>query len=1855
MDKRCRTCGRSAAYASKYGNVELLEVLVDRGARIEARTKRGWKPLHFAAQGGHLECVELLLRKNARATDITKDCLSTPLHVAADVGFVGGCRRLLEEAIDLEARDVMDRTPLHLAADKGNLEVVEALLEGGAKADVVDHDGWSPRQSAEFRGFMEIAAVLAKGYLNTKEGESATQGASAALPPAEWHTAIFAQVRLSAARQRKLEATAAAREETYAKYANIYKDHAAERYARAIEASRQEKGGLEAYRRRVVAASTDAERYRGYVETTEEAAAAEEEEEEEKGDEEKAGRQPGLLLLGDGGSIPSDVSVPSSDNGHGVGSSIGGAAGLALRESSSPLPDVPLPTNRDSAGGRAPATGAPNAVGTGRGSVADNGGELFGLGDGEVSEGSRAPASGGGGSVEDRHAPIAAAATRKGRGGDGGGGRASFADVVPFNNIRAKYLRPLDDTELSRPYHVEPRPGWRADNSSARSGSLGSSTDGSSAPLPGDVVAINIDTVASKRTMEAHRRTKLGPHVSAGGSRATSAAQTTKAAAAAAGAAGSRKQTHGAGGKARKGGDKSGGVAQPKPSVGVQHFDHAVDAPYRTTSAPPSEQAQFHYQQVAWRNQTQMQMNSNNIPGAGGGPPGPIPGVAGPGMAPKAAGGGGGGGPQPGQQSQGTQQQPRGMMPGGRPQGPGQAGAPFQGQQQQGQQQQPQQQQHSHAHNAQQRVQPQQQQQRGMMPQQAGGRMGQQPRGGIQQGQMHMNQMRGGPTAGGSPRRAGMAGSPQQMPMLRPGGAGPQGGQGPTAGGMPHQQQQQHPHQQQQQQQQQQAQALMYQRQMQMQQQYGHQQFGGQPGMMYNPQMGMYPQGFIPQQGMPMPQGMQGQLPGLVGVPPPSPAKAAAAAAAKKKEAEDAAAAAAEAAKTKAAAEEAQKQADLRMKKLEEDEARAKKEAESQKAAADAKAAAKKASEDAKAKADADAKAASLAKDADKRKAAITTKFVPLYSGPIEPLKKTANGWAPTKDDSLEAKTKKTIQSILNKMTREKFDKLADQMLDLPMDSLKMLRTMVQAVFDKALDEPTFVDMYADLCVRLNDRSTSWSFVKSIYNEDANQWTWTAEVGVEREVLGPFHSVMEGMAKAQEEGADLKPIPLPYEMELVEMKIKDKKFVKIMQGKEPSQVGQFYMVFMEEDVGRKEYQMPEQAFSSEEDALRAAAKKTNLRSQLLSFCQAEFEKEDIYEDLKRQEEKTDFSKMSKQEAEVLKAEFHDKRYVTKRRMLGNIQFIGELYKKSMLKENVMKTCVEHLLNATKELNSDRTLKGLKFISNDVDEDNLEALGKLIRTIGSTLDSPNNRTYMKELFRLMDKIANNKSINSRMRFMIRDLEELRKHSWVPRRKQDKAKTLDDIRKEAEAEARGGGAPPGRGGSSRGGDFRSGGGGPQDVRAARRAEQRGGGGSGPTDGFQQRGSDRRNHDSRQEPRFSQQGSGRDSRGGPSSSRGGRPEPQSSSRPGAGVVDRRGGRDDRRAGGPPAAASPPPVAAPAAVEQPSEKLVNKINGFVNEYISEKDKKEALLSFDELPKGPIPETVCDMIVRGVLEGKRAEVPARVELLRILAREKRFPQDALERALYPMIEYINDIALDAPNAKSDLGVCLAVLISEKALMFPFVCGACRDKVPASIPKIFTALLKEILSSAGSPSQAREILDSQKFTLPGLFPLKVDAVKYLEENKLWILQPGLWVSSVVEPKLEEMSKDRSGFLPFVQKVVPPDVLKDGAFVDQLTRCLLTTDGSAAPSAHTLQALDWACKEGSNSQGACVAGMYRFFITTPETPSEQALVTTFDMLLAKRIVPKPAFASWYQSYKAKHDGSRPQHLIMQDFFKKRVLT
>jgi translation initiation factor 4G len=62
----------------------------------------------------------------------------------------------------------------------------------------------------------------------------------------------------------------------------------------------------------------------------------------------------------------------------------------------------------------------------------------------------------------------------------------------------------------------------------------------------------------------------------------------------------------------------------------------------------------------------------------------------------------------------------------------------------------------------------------------------------------------------------------------------------------------------------------------------------------------------------------------------------------------------------------------------------------------------------------------------------------------------------------------------------------------------------------------------------------------------------------------------------------------------------------------------------------------------------------------------------------------------------------------KRRYLGTIRFIGELFMMSMLTVRIMHECVERLLSGYKKTK---------------DEDRLECLCKLLATIGAKMDEP----------------------------------------------------------------------------------------------------------------------------------------------------------------------------------------------------------------------------------------------------------------------------------------------------------------------------------------------------------------------------------------------------------------------------------------------------------------------------------------------------------------------------------------------------
>merc|ERR1719502_1590003 len=184
-------------------------------------------------------------------------------------------------------------------------------------------------------------------------------------------------------------------------------------------------------------------------------------------------------------------------------------------------------------------------------------------------------------------------------------------------------------------------------------------------------------------------------------------------------------------------------------------------------------------------------------------------------------------------------------------------------------------------------------------------------------------------------------------------------------------------------------------------------------------------------------------------------------------------------------------------------------------------------------------------------------------------------------------KLQRTTKALLNKFAPEKFEKLVGQFLDLEIHSRTDMIAVIDLVFDKALYEPIFGEMYSNLCVRCAER-----------------------------------------------------------------------------------------------------------FPEFPDEMNPDAKPHTFKRLLLNKCQEEFEKENSLQD--------ELDAMPEGTTDEDKERF---RIATKKRMLGNIRFIGELYKQKMLTEKIMHECL---------------IKLLGDIENP-SEDDVECLCKLMTTIGKQMD------------------------------------------------------------------------------------------------------------------------------------------------------------------------------------------------------------------------------------------------------------------------------------------------------------------------------------------------------------------------------------------------------------------------------------------------------------------------------------------------------------------------------------------------------
>ena len=105
--------------------------LIEGGADVSRRTSQGTTPLSRAVDAGFKDIVELLIAKGADVN--AKDNWNwTPLHSAV-YGHKDIVELLITEGANVNARDGASRTPLFYAKDEGNSEIVELLRKHGAK------------------------------------------------------------------------------------------------------------------------------------------------------------------------------------------------------------------------------------------------------------------------------------------------------------------------------------------------------------------------------------------------------------------------------------------------------------------------------------------------------------------------------------------------------------------------------------------------------------------------------------------------------------------------------------------------------------------------------------------------------------------------------------------------------------------------------------------------------------------------------------------------------------------------------------------------------------------------------------------------------------------------------------------------------------------------------------------------------------------------------------------------------------------------------------------------------------------------------------------------------------------------------------------------------------------------------------------------------------------------------------------------------------------------------------------------------------------------------------------------------------------------------------------------------------------------------------------------------------------------------------------------------------------------------------------------------------------------------------------------------------------------------------------
>ncbi|KAF7970476.1 hypothetical protein HWV62_23831, partial [Athelia sp. TMB] len=155
-------CGIALPVTTDLGSLAIAQLLLEKGADINATGGEYGTALQTASYMGHLEIARLLLEKGAHI-NATGGEYGTALQTASymgDLGHLDIARLLLEKGAHINATGGEYGTALQVASHEGHLEIARLLLEKGADINATGGQYGSALQATSHRGHLEIARLL---------------------------------------------------------------------------------------------------------------------------------------------------------------------------------------------------------------------------------------------------------------------------------------------------------------------------------------------------------------------------------------------------------------------------------------------------------------------------------------------------------------------------------------------------------------------------------------------------------------------------------------------------------------------------------------------------------------------------------------------------------------------------------------------------------------------------------------------------------------------------------------------------------------------------------------------------------------------------------------------------------------------------------------------------------------------------------------------------------------------------------------------------------------------------------------------------------------------------------------------------------------------------------------------------------------------------------------------------------------------------------------------------------------------------------------------------------------------------------------------------------------------------------------------------------------------------------------------------------------------------------------------------------------------------------------------------------------------------------------------------------------